>query len=215
MTAERVAADVTDDESPATVPTQRKALTTRDRLLDAAVRMTTDDGWASVTMSRLAATAGVSRQTVYNDIGTRPALAEAMIQRETERFLSCVSRAFEAEDTLLGGVRAATCAVLERAKDNVMLRAIISATHDADTELLPLLTSRSEGLMEYAIALVKENVARYDHGLTPAELAVATEAVVRSVLSHLMHPSKEPEETADDIAWLTARVLGREVPARA
>ena len=55
--------------------------TTRDRIVAAAVELTTTSGWASVTMSRLAAAAGVSRQTVYNEVGSKPALAETMISR--------------------------------------------------------------------------------------------------------------------------------------
>ena len=31
--------------------------------------------------------------------------------------------------------------------------------------------------------------------------------VVRVVLSHVMQPSGTPAETADDIAWIAARVL--------
>jgi hypothetical protein len=32
--------------------------------------------------------------------------------------------------------------------------------------------------------------------------------VVRVVLSHVMQPSGPPAATADDIAWIAARVLG-------
>ena len=33
--------------------------------------------------------------------------------------------------------------------------------------------------------------------------------VVRVVLSHVMQPSGPPERTADDIAWIAARVLAQ------
>ena len=62
--------------------------TTRDRIVSAAVAMTTSSGWASVTMARLAQEAGVSRQTVYNEVGSKPALAETMILEELARFLA-------------------------------------------------------------------------------------------------------------------------------
>ena len=32
--------------------------------------------------------------------------------------------------------------------------------------------------------------------------------VVRVVLSHVMQPSDSPDRTADDLAWIAARVLG-------
>ena len=66
-------------------------LTMRERVLEAAVTLTTEVGWAQVTMARLADVVGVSRQTVYNEIGSKPRLAEAMILRELERFLAPVS----------------------------------------------------------------------------------------------------------------------------
>ena len=61
--------------------------TTRERVVDAAVRLTAQIGWSQVTMARLAQEVGVSRQTVYNEVGTKPGLAEAMILRELDRFL--------------------------------------------------------------------------------------------------------------------------------
>ena len=64
--------------------------TTRDRIVAAAVEMTTSSGWAAVTMARLADAVGVSRQTVYNEVGSKPALAEAMVLEELTRFLGVV-----------------------------------------------------------------------------------------------------------------------------
>ena len=73
------------------------AASTRERIVAAAVEMTTSSGWAAVTMARLADAAGVSRQTVYNEVGSKPALAETMILEELARFLQVVERAFDAE----------------------------------------------------------------------------------------------------------------------
>ena len=56
-----------------------RPLTMRERVIDAALELTTETGWAQVTMGALADAVGVSRQTVYNEIGTKPRLAEAMI----------------------------------------------------------------------------------------------------------------------------------------
>ena len=47
-------------------------------------------GWSSLTMSKLADRVGVSRQTVYNEVGGKEGLAEAMILGELERFLGVV-----------------------------------------------------------------------------------------------------------------------------
>jgi AcrR family transcriptional regulator len=183
-------------------------LTMRERVIDAAVTLTTDVGWAQVTMGRLADVVGVSRQTIYNEIGTKPRLAEAMILRELERFLGLVTVAFDAHpDDLVGAIRDASCAVLEASQDNLLLKAIVSATHGADTELLPLLTTHAGALLATSKAVLVERVAPYDVRLSVDELDAAIDMVVRVVLSHVMQPSAPPAATADDIAWIAARVL--------
>ncbi|WP_244930742.1 TetR family transcriptional regulator [Nocardioides sp. W7] len=184
------------------------AVSTRERVVDAAVRLTVDIGWSQVTMAKLADRVGVSRQTVYNEIGTKPGLAEAMILRELERFLHVVSVAFdEHPDDLVEAIRASARGVLEHAHDNLLLHAVVSATHGADTELLPLLTTHAESLLAAAKAVVAERLAPYDVDLGPAHLDAAIDMVVRVVLSHVMQPSGTPAATADDIAWIAARVL--------
>jgi AcrR family transcriptional regulator len=68
----------------------------RERIVEAAVSLTTEAGWARVTMAAIADRVGVSRQTVYNEVGTKPGLAEAMILHELDRFLGVVNLAFDA-----------------------------------------------------------------------------------------------------------------------
>ena len=182
--------------------------TLRDRIVAAAVVLTTERGWANVTMARLAEAVGVSRQTVYNEIGTKPRLAEAMILAELDRFLGVVTVAFDDHPTdLVAAIETATRSVLEASRDNPLLHAVVSATHGADTELLPLLTTHSESLLATAKAVVVDRVAPYDVGLAPAQLEAAIDMVVRVVLSHVMQPTAAPERTAADLAWIADRVL--------
>lgn len=184
------------------------APTTRDRVVETAARLTTDLGWAHVTMARLADEAGVSRQTVYNEVGSRAGLAEAMIAGELARFLGIVTAAFDAHpDDIVAAISNAAEAVLEHAADNTLLHAIVSATHGADTELLPLLTTNSEPLLHTAIAVIRDRVVAYDPPIPPERLDAAIDLVVRLVLSHVMQPSGTPKETAADLAWVARRVL--------
>ncbi|PKH38339.1 TetR/AcrR family transcriptional regulator [Nocardioides alpinus] len=182
--------------------------TTRDRIIRAAVRQTTSSGWAAVTMARLADEAGVSRQTVYNEVGSKPALAETMILEELARFLAVVEQAFDAEPTeLTRAIERAVSDVLTYARANTLLHAVVSATHGADTELLPLLTTNAGSLLDTAKAVVLARVAPYAPGLDTDHLEPAADMVVRVVLSHVMQPSASPEKTGADIAWLAGRVL--------
>lgn len=180
----------------------------RDKMLEAAVRLTTTVGWAKVTMGRLADEVGVSRQTVYNEIGTKNDLATAVILRELDQFLAGVTRSFdENPDDLTAAIRDSARRVLKYAQDNALLHAVVSATHGADTELLPLLTTHAEFLLEGAKAVIGERVASYDVGIGQDRLDASIDMVVRLVLSHVMQPSDDPAATADDIAWIAARVL--------
>ena len=181
----------------------------RDRIVEAAVSLTTEVGWARVTMAAIADRVGVSRQTVYNEAGTKPGLAEAMILHELDRFLGVVNLAFDAHPgDLVGAIRAASRDVLVLAEGNPLLHAVVSATHGADTELLPLLTTHAESLLAAAKFVVAGRVEAYDVGLDEEHLAAAIDMVVRVVLSHVMQPSDSPDRTADDLAWIAARVLG-------
>ena len=181
----------------------------RDRLCDAAVGVITSEGWARVTMARLADEVGVSRQTVYNEIGTKADLAEAVVLRELDRFLAGVVRSFDENPTdLIQAIRDSARWVLKYAQDNALLHAVVSATHGADTELLPLLTTHAEPLLVGAKAVIRERIVGYRIELEPHQLDASIDMVVRLVLSHVMQPSADPAATADDIAWVAERVLG-------
>ena len=180
----------------------------RARIVDAAVDVTAESGWSGVTMAAVADRVGVSRQTVYNEVGTKHGLAEAVILHELERFLGVVTRAFADHPAdLVDAIRAAARGVLELAQDNQLMRAVVSATHGADTELLPLLTTHAESLLATAKLVVAEGLAPYDLPLEDRHVEVAIDVVVRVVLSHVMQPSGSPVETADGIAWLAGAAL--------
>jgi AcrR family transcriptional regulator len=182
--------------------------TMRERLVSAAVELTTAEGWSRVTMARLADRVGVSRQTVYNEIGGKNDLAEAMILAELDRFLGVVDRAFtEQPADLPAAIEEAARSVLELAQDNRLLHAVVSATHGADTELLPLLTTHAGTLLATAKLVITERVGSYDVALAPERLEAAVDMVVRVVLSHIMQPSGPPARTAADLAWLAGRAL--------
>ncbi|SDF74652.1 transcriptional regulator, TetR family [Lentzea fradiae] len=182
-------------------------------IIEAAIGMTARDGWAAVTMARLAEQAGVSRQTVYNEVGSKNALAEAMLAHELGRFLAVVGDAFDRHPgDLVEAIHDAVRDVLDLARDNVLVGAIASATRGADTELLPLLTTRSRTLLADVKAMVAARVAAYRTGLTGEQAGVLIDLVTRAVLGHVIQPTGTPASTADGVAWIVARVL--EEPAR-
>jgi AcrR family transcriptional regulator len=185
----------------------------RQPIVEAAIEMTARDGWAAVTMTRLAEQVGVSRQTVYNEIGSKNSLADAMLAHELDRFLTAISAAFDRHaDNLVEAVHDAVRDVLELARGNLLVRAIASATHGADTELVPLLTTQAETLLTDVKAMLAARVESYRTGLTGEQVEVLIDLMTRTVLSHVVQPTGTPAGTADGLAWLASRVLDE--PAR-
>ncbi|MET8845764.1 TetR family transcriptional regulator [Amycolatopsis sp. NPDC004625] len=184
---------------------------TRDRLLDAATVLIAGEGWAAVTMGKLAAHVGVSRQTVYNELGSKAELAEALLLRETERFAERVTEVAAAHPgRAVDGVTAAFRETLEAARVNPLLLIALGCPQGGRDDFLPLLTTRPEGVLARSVDTVAAVFARVypEAGLTPSEWTVAVEAVVRLLLSHLVQPSGSVAHASGQMRWVIGRMLG-------
>jgi AcrR family transcriptional regulator len=180
----------------------------RDRLLDAAEAAFALDGWRSLTMAKVADRAGVSRQTVYNEFGTKQALAEQLVLRELGVFLDVVAQRFTAEAEFGGAISAAVDGALTTARKNDLLRTVLDSTHTGDSELLPIIL-QSRDLVDRATEFLFELVRTGypDFPLRDDRLMVALESVVRLVLSHISSPSHSDEQTVADISWAVETMI--------
>jgi AcrR family transcriptional regulator len=181
----------------------------RDRVLDVATELVADGGWAQVRMGDVSARVGISRQTLYNEFGSKPALAEALVARETERFLAGVERELAAHDDLAEAIAAAVEFTLRAAAGNPLLRAILTATRGGAEELLPLLTTRSAPILSASTELLL-GYARDrwpDLGPPDDELELIAESMVRLTVSHIVLPTGPPERTAAQLRLLVERLL--------
>lgn len=165
------------------------------------------DGWAAVRMARVAEAAGVSRQTVYNEFGTKHGLAEQLALRELAGFLAVVQEQLAAHDDVINGIRAACEGALLLGEQSVLVRSVAGVGGDDD--FLMILTTESAEIVDTAtIAVLQAMDELYPPtGLSPEELTVCVEAVIRLVLSAMTRPSKSPAGTAADIAWLLGLAL--------
>ncbi|AWB91390.1 TetR family transcriptional regulator [Aeromicrobium chenweiae] len=182
----------------------------RERLLDAAHDVIESTGWSTVTMAGIAEAAGVSRQTVYNEFGTKHGLAEQLALRELDRFLGVVRQRMADADDLVEGIRAACEGALEMGQQSVLVRTVVgSLPGEQDTDLLQILTTESGEIVEAAVMVVRQSIDELFPAtpLTSDELEVAVESVVRLVLSALTRPSKSPADAAADIAWIVGLAL--------
>lgn len=189
-------------------PATTSVSTTRERIVAAAIDMVTEQGWQSITMARLAQRAGVSRQTVYNEIGSKSELAEAVVLDELARFLAVVDEGFDRHSrSVAKALQAAVLGVLERARDSALMVAIVSSTSGAETELLPPLTTRSTSLLDAARSVVAARVSDYNVAANERTLDAAIDMLVRTVLSHVMQPSDTPEKSAAAICGVVLAAL--------
>lgn len=180
----------------------------RERIIEAASRRTVAEGWSGVTMGRIATDVGVSRQTVHAEVGTKGELAQALVLAELESFLERAGSSFRRHpDDLVAAIEDAVASVLGYAAESPLLRAVISATHGADTDLLPLLTTRPETLLDAARGTVLELVEGYALTVAPSRVEATVEVLVRTVLSQVMYPTAAPTDTAEHLAWLVGQVL--------
>ncbi|TJZ45206.1 helix-turn-helix transcriptional regulator [Streptomyces piniterrae] len=106
----------------------------RESLLDAAMTALTTRAWAAVRMVDVATAAGVSRQTLYNEFGSKEGLARALVRRETDNYLAGVDRLLAQEgaaaagprDDAAGRVVAAAAWTLRTARANPLVRAALT-----------------------------------------------------------------------------------------
>ncbi|MFC9232283.1 TetR/AcrR family transcriptional regulator [Streptomyces decoyicus] len=105
----------------------------RESLLDAAYTALMNRPWAAVRMVDVAAAAGVSRQTLYNEFGSKEGLARALVRRETESYLAGVARALSrgasaagTRGDAAGRVVAAAAWTLRTARANPLVRAALT-----------------------------------------------------------------------------------------
>jgi len=178
----------------------------RDALLDAAYDVAVTTGWQRARMADVAAAAGVSRQTLYDQFGGREGLALHLALRETARFVDGVERAMDRHpDDVLAAVEAAASYALSTARDNPLIRSIL--TEDGDAGLLPYMTTRAEPLLAAARARLVAYFAAHWPDIDEPHATEAAEVVVRLALSYIVLPAPDPAAAATRIAATAARLL--------
>lgn len=175
----------------------------RDTLFGAARDELQERAWADITMADVARTAGVSRQTLYKEFGTRDEFAAAFVIHEGERFLDAVEQAVrEHLDDPRAAVSAALQVFLAAAAEDPLMRMVLS--DDGTGGMLPLVTTQSTPVVAWAAqrldAVIREG---WPHAAS-ADVELLAESLVRLAISYATVPTGTPPETADS----AARLLG-------
>ncbi|MFF7124103.1 MULTISPECIES: TetR/AcrR family transcriptional regulator [unclassified Streptomyces] len=98
----------------------------RESLLDAACTALGRRPWSAVRMVDVAAAAGVSRQTLYNEFGSKEGLARALVRREADGYLAGVERALAAHTDPRDRLTATAEWMATAARDNALVRAMLT-----------------------------------------------------------------------------------------
>jgi AcrR family transcriptional regulator len=180
--------------------------TTRDALLDAAYDAALAGDWDRVRMADVARVAGVSRQTLYYEFGSKDALAEAVALREAARWMEGADAAVVGhEGSPAEAVAAGTQWTLQEAERNPLLKADL--TDDAGG-LLPFLTTRAESLQRAARDHCAEHLISHWPEIPADRVRLVADTVTRLQFSHLVLPGGRPDQIASDIAVLVEALLG-------
>ncbi len=182
----------------------------REVLLATARDIVVAGDWERTPLAELASRAGVSRQTVYKEFGSKDGLAQALSANETEIFLAELAMVLESYPRdPVAGTRAAVAHTLRTAANDPLLKAILSSAR-GPSELLPLLTTRAEPMLEAARRLLTGYLTEHWLHLTTRDVGLVAESTIRLTVSHLVLPLAPIERTADDIATLVERLLPAE-----
>lgn len=98
----------------------------RESLLDAAYKALARRPWSTVRMVDVAAVAGVSRQTLYNEFGSKEGLARALVRREADAYLAGVDRALAVHADARERLAAAAEWTVSAARGNALIKAMLT-----------------------------------------------------------------------------------------
>ena len=182
----------------------------RDSLLDGASDLLQQRDWAEITMADIAAAAGVSRQTLYSEFGSRPEFAQAIFLREADRFLMAVEEAVNSRlDDPVAALAAAFDVFLTAAADDPVIRSVVSG--EGNDSLLPYVTTQGQPVVEQAAHRLAAVISVGWPQVDEDAIDLLAECVVRLAISYAALPTGPAGMTAASVATLLGPYLERVV----
>ncbi len=185
--------------------------TVRERLLDAAYTLVESNGWERLRVAHVAAAAGVSRQSAYNEFGSKDALGEALVVREFDRHLLGLQECLlDQRDDVEAAVAEAVLYTFRQSEASPLLNGILTSARTGwgSSDLVELVRRRNGPLLPFAVKAVAELVALNRPDLEQRYVVLATDTVIRVTIGYIVTPDGPAEDTARRIALVAARILG-------
>ncbi len=173
----------------------------RDLVLDAMRDLLLAKDWSSITLSDVAGVAGISRQTIYNEFGSRQGLAQGYALRLADRLVDAVDDAIysnvgDIHQAFLSGFRAF---FLESAADPLVISLLTGA---AKPDLLQIITTDSAPIISRCSARLTDSFTNSWVQASEEDSGVLARAIVRLAMSYVSMPPEADHDVASDLARL-------------
>jgi AcrR family transcriptional regulator len=173
----------------------------RDSILDGMRELLLNRDWSSVTLSDVAKAAGISRQTIYNEFGSRQGLAQGYALRLADRLVDAV------DDAIAGNVGDIYAAFLEgfrsffteSAADPLVISLLTGSTKP---DLLQLITTDSAPIISRSSGRLTETFMHSWVRASAEDSGVLARAIVRLCMSYVSMPPEADHDVARDLARL-------------
>jgi AcrR family transcriptional regulator len=174
------------------------------RIVTASLRCFARWGLAKTTLDDVAREAGCSRATVYRAFpGGKDVLLDAVIRFELRRFLTTLASDLDAASGLEDRVVAAMAGAARFLRDHEAIQYLLE--HEPEVVVPRLSFDRLDDLFALGVAFARPYLAPY---LPDAEIAPATEWIIRLIVSYGLTPSPTVDMTdSDDVARLVRRYV--------
>ena len=155
----------------------------RDSVLDAMRDLLLTRDWSAITLSDVARATGISRQTIYNEFGSRQGLAQGYALRLADRLVDTVHAALDAN---VGDIHAALLQGFRRffaesAADPLVISLL---TGVAKPDLLQLITTDSAPIITRASQRLVSAFNQTWVAISDEDARVISRAIVRLCLSY-------------------------------
>lgn len=173
----------------------------RNSVLDAMRDLLLTRDWSAITLSDVARAAGISRQTIYNEFGSRQGLAQGYALRLADRLVDAIHAALDANvgnffEAFLAGFRSFFA---ESAADPLVI-SLLSGV--AKPDLLQLITTDSAPIITRASARLSSALTSTWVATSDEDAGVLARAIVRLALSYVSMPPEADHDVARDLARL-------------
>jgi AcrR family transcriptional regulator len=173
----------------------------RDSILDGMRELLLTRDWSSITLSDVAKAAGISRQTIYNEFGSRQGLAQGYALRLADRLVDQI------EGAIVGNVGDVYAAFLqgfrdffaESAADPLVISLLTGGTKP---DLLQLITTDSGPIITRASQRLTETFMNSWVRASEEDAGVLARAIVRLAMSYVSMPPEANHDVARDLARL-------------